>query len=678
MLKKESTEMEVVVVPVFDGMYEHQMSPTVREWLTGDFPDILKDMPDGAGSENVRDLMTEEERREDIEVRVANQRWWYYCLTNSDTEVKNTKELDPEDIGRLSDSTLLKFVHGAQQDAIPNSYLHFHMVPIIKRTNHRKHNSLHWFIEGICSGLETNLIMLTECSTTFKTSCIAHLTYEMLTRRSEIIAVCGQMRVEKPSRTFHPCKHTKIPFFKHVDEHSTPGSLPCWKCYAAYYCSCAPMQAFETELLQLLNMPVFNIVEAVPVLYGPCTLMNWPKVKNLKVIEEYFDMMFDDTSLKFGAVRARRRRLPNVYLESEYSLLHPFDENEDDVDEMVYSIGGTLPPTSEYEPSPQFNRADSLDIDYDELYNEVDSTVSYLNEGQITGADLEKGTKMKIGVTASAPISANDSKYYNLKLVEILMAQLRLAEDRMLSFVTVFCTGFGTKMVNSSIFYYEPEVTFDMILKQRRRWLNGMVMGFFFLFFSERAALHTEGGFLDTHKAFKSIKLVNALWALNILQGVLSFFAPSMLMVALYKSLTSILDPKYAIFFYDEFFQFTVPALYTSMLMFFYVLWVTHVFHRHPSELYSTLMFLASAAASMTITYALFFSQVDQELLSGSLLIFLFAFFAPLSFAVTQSLEVSYVYITNAPWFFFYVGFYMMFIPSYAFARLWDTRYVWC
>ena len=111
MLKKESTEMEVVVVPVFDGMYEHQMSPTVREWLTGDFPDILKDMPDGAGSENVRDLMTEEERREDIEVRVANQRWWYYCLTNSDTEVKNTKELDPEDIGRLSDCSSLCTVH---------------------------------------------------------------------------------------------------------------------------------------------------------------------------------------------------------------------------------------------------------------------------------------------------------------------------------------------------------------------------------------------------------------------------------------------------------------------------------------------------------------------------------------------------------------------------------------
>jgi hypothetical protein len=448
------------------------------------------------------------------------------------------------------------------------------------------------------------------------------------------------------------------------------------------------MQAFESELNQLLNMPVFNIVEAVPVLYGPCTLMNWPKVKNLRVIEAYFDMMFDNSSLNFGAVRARRRRLPNVYLESEYSLLHPFDENKDDCDETVYSIGGDsmasklLSSPSEFSSNP--NRDTNMDVNYGDLYaSTAESTISYLNEGTLTGDDIEVGSKslsatkknMKIGITASAPISANNSKYYKLELVEILMAQLRLAEDRILSFVTVFCTGFGTKMVNSSVFYYEPEVTFDMLLKQRRRWLNGMVLGFFFLFFSERAALHTEGGFLDTHKASKSLKLVNTLWALNVLQGALSFFAPSMLMVALYKSLTSILDPKYAIFYYTEFFQFNVAGLYTGMLMFFYVLWNLHVFHRHPSELYSTMMFLASAVASITITCALFYSQSGSgDEISTIIVIFLFAFFAPLGFAITQSVQVAWVYITNAPWFFLYIGFYMMFIPSYSFARMWDTR----
>lgn len=702
MLKKETSELEVVIVPVFDGMYEHQMSPSVREWLSGDFPGLLEGMPDGKGSENVRDLMTEEERKDDVEVRVALQRWWYYCLTNSDSDLKSAKELDPEEIGRLSESTLLKFVHGAHQDNIPNSYLHFHLSPIIKRTNHRKHNSLHWFIEGICSGLDTNLIFLTECSTTFSTSSVAHLTYEMLTRRSEVIAVCGKMRVEKPSRTFHPCRHTKIPFLRHRGEHESPASLPCWRCYAAYYCSCAPMQAFETELMQLINLPVFNIVEAVPVLYGPCTLMNWPKVKNLKVIEEFFDMMFADSSLSFGAVRAKRRRLPNIYLESEYSLLHPFGESDEE-DDAVYAMGSSsisgLPTPSEFTADPH---RETVDVSYDDFIREKDSNVSYLNEGHLHGADLEKGDKalsatqkgngskkssklmagensaMQIGTSSSAPISANSLQYYKLKLVDVLVAQLRLAEDRILSFVTVFCTGFGTKCVNSSVFYYEPEVTFDMILKQRRRWLNGMVMGFFFLFFSERAALHTEGGFLDTHKAFKSIKLVNTLWALNVLQSALSFISPSILLVALYKSLSATLNPEYAYFYHDDVFQFSVAALYTSLLMMMYVLWVLHVYYRHPSELLSMVMFLASGVATLTITYSFFLSQVrssSEGEVSNSLVVFLFAFLAPLGFAATQSLEVAFVYLSNAPWFFLYAGFYLMFIPSYAFARLWDTRW---
>ncbi len=33
-------------------------------------------------------------------------------------------------------------------------FLHFQLVPIIKRGNHRKHNSHHWFFQGICYGLK--------------------------------------------------------------------------------------------------------------------------------------------------------------------------------------------------------------------------------------------------------------------------------------------------------------------------------------------------------------------------------------------------------------------------------------------------------------------------------------------------------------------------------------------
>jgi hypothetical protein len=54
-----------------------------------------------------------------------------------------------------------------------------------------------------------------------------------------------------------------------------------------------------------------------------------------------------------------------------------------------------------------------------------------------------------------------------LTFTEFLRVNMRLAEDRVLSFVTVFSTGFGTKWIPGATFYYEPEVTFQTLLTQR-------------------------------------------------------------------------------------------------------------------------------------------------------------------------------------------------------------------
>ena len=54
-----------------------------------------------------------------------------------------------------------------------------------------------------------------------------------------------------------------------------------------------------------------------------------------------------------------------------------------------------------------------------------------------------------------------------MSFTEFLRVNMRLAEDRVLSFVTVFSTGFGTKWIPGATFYYEPEVTFGSLLTQR-------------------------------------------------------------------------------------------------------------------------------------------------------------------------------------------------------------------
>lgn len=78
---------------------------------------------------------------------------------------------------------------------------------------------------------------------------------------------------------------------------------------------------------------------------------------------------------------------------------------------------------------------------------------------------------------------------------------MRLAEDRILSFVSVFCTGDGTKWIPDASFCYTPEILWQTLLTQRRRWLNGTFASFLFFFNSSRAKTMIWGGRFDPHKA---------------------------------------------------------------------------------------------------------------------------------------------------------------------------------
>jgi hypothetical protein len=135
------------------------------------------------------------EKAKQIEVRIAAQRWWYYCLTNTEAEGDELSD-DDDDDGASAQMNIYAPTTN-KNNARPvtaGKYLHFHFCPIIKKANHRKHNSHHWFFEGICCGLDTNIVLLTDCATSYKTSCIARLVYGLLTRRSDVIAVTGRMR----------------------------------------------------------------------------------------------------------------------------------------------------------------------------------------------------------------------------------------------------------------------------------------------------------------------------------------------------------------------------------------------------------------------------------------------------------------------------------------------------
>jgi hypothetical protein len=52
-LRQEINELEIVICPVFDGCGPNQMHESIREWLSGDMPGVLKPFPDGTASARV-------------------------------------------------------------------------------------------------------------------------------------------------------------------------------------------------------------------------------------------------------------------------------------------------------------------------------------------------------------------------------------------------------------------------------------------------------------------------------------------------------------------------------------------------------------------------------------------------------------------------------------------------
>ena len=383
--------------------------------------------------------------------------------------------------------------------------------------------------------------------------------------------------------------------------------------------------------------------------------MNWPKIKKYEVVEEYFDMLFHEDTVQFGAIRAVTRDLPAIYKDSKYALL-----------------GGELRSTEE--DSVCVSYCDDVDVEegtggWEERQNPRGDTA-----GRMTGLRVQNSVcALAVDDDEEAP-----PETVNLAFTEFLRMHVRLAEDRILSFVSVFCTGYGTKCIQDAIFYYEPEVSFDMILKQRRRWINGTVAGFFFFILSKRAAMHVVGGFFDKHKAGKSLGLVVLLWCLNLLQFMFCFISPAIVGMSFYNAVEVLFNdvsPSSTDIFMGASLTNNLyinhAGVATLMYLIVYVSWVIHAYYRHPSEMYAFYMFLFGLTVTTIVVLALL--SAPEFAIIHYLAIFLCL--GPLLLAATQTMESAFYYAVYFPYFLAFAGFYLIFLPGYSFARLWDTTW---
>lgn len=230
---------------------------------------------------------------------------------------------------------------------------------------------------------------MADCGTTFNPNCIGRLLFELHTE-SHLIGVTARQRVETPNAFFHPCLHTPIPFLQ--GKHTEFASPPCWKCYLAFLLSPAPLQGFEFEASLIMNSSMFNLVEALPVLPGPCQLLNYQKVRQFEVVKEYFTLLFQA-------------------------------DEDDDIPAMFQRISQM---SKGAEPQQNTSRGHSRNSSFNDLEGEF----SFHGDANLRESLIEAVDRLK-----------------KIGFQDFLRLNMRLAEDRILSFVTVFCTGYGTKWI---------------------------------------------------------------------------------------------------------------------------------------------------------------------------------------------------------------------------------------
>jgi hypothetical protein len=171
----------------------------------------------------------------------------------------------------------------------------------------------------------------------------------------------------------------------------------------------------------------------------------------------------------------------------------------------------------------------------------------------------------------------------------------------------------------------------------------------------------------DHHKAGKNLRLVNMLWVLNLLQFLFVMISPSVLGVALFISLEPVFDSI------DHPTAFVIVAGYMGT----YALWTAFSFcvpKGKVPELVSVAMFLLGLASTCCITYALV-SEGTRTGLSAVHIILISAMLGPVAVALSQSATSALLYMLYLPWFLAFSVFFLVFLPSYSFARLWDTTW---
>ena len=288
------------------------------------------------------------------------------------------------------------------------------------------------------------------------------------------------------------------------------------------------------------------------------------------------------------------------------------------------------------------------------------------------------------GLYRSTSVLNNDvrNEYFgalnaNADKVGIVLGNLKIAEDRLLTYLSIFKNnGSNMVFVPMAIFYFEAEVELKRFLLQRRRWINGSMAGYVYL-------LLTNPSIIFNWKANIIRKIyVIILFGLQFITSILVALVPGLYIKLLYISLNYIISELVSIPF-----EYTAHMISLGVYMFFLFHYYIHYNKAYDTMIINGLVLfsvLSSLIILITIGYYMIslhneHSFIDR-FLSGTayelyftLLVFLLPYFNGLlgSGKCHSTLNM----IKTLPFFYFFSCMLGVGFTSYSFSRTWDISW---
>ena len=186
-------------------------------------------------------------------------------------------------------------------------------------------------------------------------------------------------------------------------------------------------------------------------------------------------------------------------------------------------------------------------------------------------------------------------------------------------------------------------------------------------------------GMFDSHKLGKNIRFVNGLWSLQVMQMLVMIIGPAIFAA---NSTTGVV--KCAAFAPDIFWwglAEVIPGITGADVWLFaffvlYVAWIAMAYRARRGVIpeaicsfYAMSGFVFVAPIYTVILRSLLVDGID--LVGGTAVVCVVAL--PAFITLSQSISSGLYYLLYIPYFIILIMFYLVFLPAYSFARIWDT-----